>query len=94
MPARTLSQERINWILSEVRRVGSTHRKPDGSNQSRWNYTGQRRRFGGAFPMDLGASRRDQSITRDMYRMVELGLLERYPHTYFPGFVIAKDQKP
>ncbi len=90
MATRTLSQERIDWILSEVSRIGSTHRKPDGSDPSQWNSKAQRRRFGGAFPSDLGASRRDQSITRDMYQMVKLGLLDILPGDNCPRFVIAK----
>lgn len=90
MPTRALSQERIDWILSEVKRIGSTYRRPDGSDPNLWNFRAQRRRFGGAFPSDLGASKRDQSITRDMYRMVELGYLEVVSTTRLPGFVIAK----
>ncbi len=89
MTAHTLSQERIDWILSEVKRVGSSYRKPDGSDPSLWNRKAQRRRFGGAFPSDLGASRRDQSITRDMYMMVELGYLTTLPRLNCPRFVIA-----
>ncbi len=90
MPDNSLSQERIDWILSEVRRIGSTYRKPDGSDPSQWNHKAQRRRFGGAFPSDLGASKRDQTITRDMYQMVKLGYLDRVTTTYLPGFVIAQ----
>jgi len=90
MPIRTLSQERIDWILSRVEAVGSTDRKPDGSDPATWDRQGQMRRFGGAYPKDLGARRRDQSITHDMKQMVGLGYLDTVPGLYFPGFVIAK----
>ena len=90
MPTRALSQERIEWILSRVKLIGSTYRKPDGSDPKRWNFNAQRRRFGGAYPKDLGASRRDQTITRDMYQMVELGYLDTVPNLYFPGFIVAE----
>lgn len=93
MPTDTLSKERINWILSEVKRIGSTYRKPDGSDPKSWDRQAQRRRFGGAYPRDLGARRRNQSITRDMHQMVRLGYLDRVPGLYFPGFVIAKSKR-
>jgi len=89
MGTRTLSEERIQWILTEVKLVGETYRKPDGSDPSRWNYTAHRRCFGGAFPSDLGATKRDQTLTKDMYLMVELGYLKLCQYTYFPGFLIA-----
>ncbi len=90
MPRLALPQERIDWILSEVKRVGSTYRKPDGNEPRTWNRQAQRRRFGGAYPRDLGASRREQSITRDMHRMADLGYLDRVKGVWFPAFVVAK----
>jgi hypothetical protein len=93
MPTDTLSKERIDWILSEVKRIGSTYRKPDGNGPKFWDRQAQRRCFGGAYPRDLGARRRNQSITRDMHKMVRLGYLDRVPGLYFPGFVIAKKKR-
>ena len=93
MSTNTLSKERIDWILSEVERIGSTERKPDGSDPKSWDRQGQRRRFGGAYPRNLGARRRDQSITRDMHAMVSLGYLDRVSGLYFPGFVVAKSKR-
>ena len=90
MPTSTLTQERIDWILGQVKRVGETYRKPDGSDPNQWNQQGQRRRFGGAYPRDLGARRRDQILTRQMREMVKLGHLEIVPGLHNPGFVIAK----
>lgn len=93
MATNTLSKERIDWILSEVERVGSTHRKSDGSDPKSWEHQAQRRRFGGAYPRDLGATRRDQSVTRDMHQMVRSGYLEYVPGLGFPGFVVAKNKR-
>jgi hypothetical protein len=79
-------------ILTKVVEVSDGYRNPDLPGHKRRMEAG-RICCRAAFPMDLGAKKRDQSIVKKMRTLSELGLLEEFRlfSTAFPLFRITKE---
>lgn len=86
---RNLPKIEVVSILSKVKEVSETHRNPE------WKDNAKRMKGGkvcnsAAGPRDLGADRRNQSITRKMEKLVEFGHLTRVAGS-FPWFTLTDE---
>ena len=73
-------------ILQKVKLVCETHRNPDHGDNQRRSAKGKVCNSC-CKPSDVGATRTDQTLTRQMYDLVGEGLLfEPYPRFDFPYF--------
>lgn len=86
---KDLSKTEIVSILAQVKTISETHRNPDwGDNAKRMKGGKVCNRTAG--PRDLGANKRNQSMTRKMEILAGLGYLKR-ALGYFPRFALTDE---
>jgi hypothetical protein len=86
----TATEEETVAILSKVKEISETKRNPT------WKDNAQRMKGGkvcnsAAGPRDLGATKKDQSMTKKMKALAELGYLKRLPSRAFPYFTLTDE---